>query len=228
MRVLFINNDAQSAVDMCSELDRHYLLDIAHNGEQGTYLSQVNDYAAIVVESDLPDMGNTDVCKITREENEEVPIVVLLDEDNLEEKLESLDCGADAVLTKPVEPLELNAYLRNLIKRSNGGGCGSANVLSVKDLCLDLSTKEVTRSSKRIILTKKEYGILECLMLNKGRVVSQEKILEQVWEMGFETFSNTLTVHIKSLRDKVDKPFEKNLIKTVYGFGYKITSQDKR
>ena len=224
MRVLFINNDAQSAVDMCSELDRYYLLDIAHNGEQGTYLSQVNDYAAIVVESDLPDMENTDICRATREEDEEVPIVVLLEEDDLEEKLETLDCGADAVLTKPVEPRELTAYLRNLIKRNNGNGCAGSNTLMADDLCLDSAKKEVFRGDRKIILTKKEYGILECLMLNKGRVVSQEKILEQVWEMGIETYSNTLTVHIKSLRDKVDKPFEKKLIKTVYGFGYKITA----
>lgn len=222
MRVLYINNDAHSALDMCSELDKHYLLDVAHNGEEGTYLSMVNDYAAIVVESDLPDMENTEVCKVTREEDEEVPIVVLLEQDILEQKLDSLDCGADAVLTKPIEPRELNAYLKNLIKRRCGNGVNGSNILSVHDLNLDLGSKEVFRSGKRIVLTKKEYGILECLMLCRGRVVSKEKLLEQVWDMGFETFSNTLEVHIKSLRDKADRPFEEKLIKTVYGFGYKM------
>ncbi len=220
MRVLFVNNDAESAVDMCSELNKHYLLDVAHNGEEGTYLSQVNDYAAIVVESDLPDMENTQVCKLTREEDEEIPIVVLLDEDKLEDKLDSLNCGADAVLTKPVSGHELTAYLRNLIKRANGANGGSA--LEVEDLKLDQVSKEVSRGGKEIVLTRKEYEILECLMLSKGRVVSKERLLEQVWDYGFETNSNTLEVHIKSLRDKVDRPFENHLIKTVYGFGYKV------
>jgi len=225
MRVLFVNNDAESAVDMCSELNKHYLLDVAHNGEEGTYLSQVNDYAAIVVESDLPDMENTELCRITREEDGEIPIVVLLDEDNLGTKLDSLNCGADAVLTKPVSSEELTAYLRNLIKRASGSNGGSGgSILEVGDLRLDQVSKVVSRGGKDIVLTRKEYEILECLMLSKGRVVSKERLLEQVWEYGFETNSNTLEVHIKSLRDKVDRPFEAPLIKTVYGFGYKICS----
>lgn len=220
MRVLFVNNDAESAVDMCSELNKHYLLDVAHNGEEGTYLSQVNDYAAIVVESDLPDMENTQVCKLTREEDEEIPIVVLMDEDKLEDKLDSLNCGADAVLTKPVSSEELVAYLRNLINRASGTNGNS--VLEIGDLRLDLVRKEVSRGGKEIVLTRKEFEILECLMISKGRVVSKERLLEQVWEYGFETCSNTLEVHIKSLRDKMDRPFEKQFIKTVYGFGYKV------
>ena len=223
MRVLFVNNDAQSAVDMCSELNKHYLLDTAHNGEEGTYLSQVNDYAAIVIESDLSDMENTELCKVAREEDEEIPIVVLLDEDNLECKLDSLDCGADVVLTKPISSDELAAYLRNLIKKANGSN-GNSAVLEIGDLKMDLVSKEVFRREMGIVLTRKEYELLECLMLSKGRVVSKERLLEQAWEHGFETFSNTLEVHIKSLRDKVDRPFEKKLIKTVYGFGYKLTS----
>jgi len=220
MRVLFVNNDAESAVDMCSELNKHYLLDVAHNGEEGTYLSQVNDYAAIVVESDLPDMENTELCKITREEDEEIPIVVLLDEDSLEEKLDSLNCGADAVLTKPISSEELNAYLRNLIKRANG--FNGKSVLEVGGLSLDLVSKEVCRGEDEIKLTRKEYELLECLMLSRGRIVSKEKLLEQVWEYGLETNSNKLEVHIKSLRDKVDRKYEEKLIKTVYGFGYKV------
>ncbi len=220
MRVLFVNNDADSAVDMCSAIDKHYLLDVAHNGEEGVYLSQVNDYAAIVVEADLGDMENTDLCKVTRGEDQETPIIVLLDEDDLEKKLDSLDCGADAVLTKPVQAREIVAYLRSLIKKASG--VKGSNMLSVGNLTLDLSSKEVDRGGQGIELSRKEFGPLECLMLNKGRIVSKERLLEQVWEMGFETFSNTLEVHIKSLRDKVDRPFEKRLIKTVYGFGYKL------
>jgi len=220
MRVLFVNNDAHSAADMCSEIDKHYLLDMAHNGEEGVYLSQVNDYAAIVIEADLGDMENTDLCKVTREEDQETPIIVLLEEADLERKLDSLDCGADAVLTKPVQAIEIMAYLKSLIKRANG--VKGSNVLSVGNLKLDLSSKEVERCGQRVVLSRKEYEILECLMLSKGRIVSKERLLEQVWEMGFETFSNTLEVHIKTLRDKVDRPFEKRLIKTVYGFGYKV------
>ena len=220
MRVLFVNNDAESAVDMCSEVNKHYLLDVAHNQEEGVYLSQVNDYAAIVVEADLGDMENTDLCKVAREDDQEIPIIVLLEEDDLERKLDSLDCGADAVLTKPVQVRELVAYLRSLIKKANG--VKGSNVLSAGELKMDLHAKEVVRGGQRIVLSRKEFELLECLMLSKGRIVSKERLLEQVWEMGFETVSNTLEVHIKNLRDKVDRPYEKKLIKTVYGFGYKL------
>lgn len=220
MRVLFVNNDAESAVDMCSEVNKHYLLDVAHNQEEGVYLSQVNDYAAIVVEADLGDMENTDLCKVAREDDQEIPIIVLLEEDDLERKLDSLDCGADAVLTKPVQVRELVAYLRSLIKKANG--VKGSNVLSAGELKIDLHAKEVVREGQRIVLSRKEFELLECLMLSKGRIVSKERLLEQVWEMGFETVSNTLEVHIKNLRDKVDRPYEKKLIKTVYGFGYKL------
>lgn len=220
MRLLFVNNDAQSVADMCSALDRHYLLDVANNGQEGAYLSQVNDYSAIVVGSDLGDMENTDLCRFTREEDPDTPIIVLLDKDDLQDRLSSLDCGADAVLTKPVDASEVLAYLRNLVKRSNRGN--GSNVLSAADLSLDLSDSQVKRDGADIKLTRKEYEILECLMLNKNRVVSKEKLLGQVWEDGFETFSNKLEVHIKGLRDKVDRPFDQRLIKTVHGFGYKI------
>jgi len=218
--VLFVNNDAQSAADMCSELDRHYLLDVAGSGEEGAYLSQVNDYAAIVVESDLGNMKNTDLCRLTREEDPKTPIIVLLDKDDINERLDTLDCGADAVLTKPVEAREVVAYLRSLIKKAHGKM--GAKILSAGDLSLDQSEKIVKRMGREIRLSRKEYEILECLLLNRGRVVSKERLLEQVWEEGFETFSNKLEVHIKGLRDKVDRPFGSALIKTVHGFGYKL------
>jgi len=218
MRVLYINNDADSAADVCSAMDKHYLLDVAHDGEEGAYLSQVNDYAAIVVESG--DSTQAKLCRSVREEGSQTPILVLLSKDDLPNKLVSLEYGADAVLTKPVDSQEVLAYLRNMIQRACGSG--SSRQVSVGEATLDFKAKEVFRRGQRINLSRKEFAILECLMLNKGRIVSKEKLLEQAWEHGFETLSNTLEVHIKSLRDKIDRPFKKKLIKTVYGFGYKI------
>ncbi len=110
--------------------------------------------------------------------------------------------------------------LLRLIKRASG--VNNKNTLRAGGLKLDLANKEVVRDEQVIKLSRKEYEVLECLMLSKGRVVSKERLLEQVWELGYETQSNTLEVHIKSLRDKADRPFNKKLIRTVYGFGYKI------
>ncbi len=220
MRILLINSEKQSLENIKNEIQEHYIVDVAFNGVEGDYLAQTNDYAAIVIESQLPDINNTELCRKTREYDDKTPILVLLDNLGLDEKIASLDCGADAVLTKPVHPRELMTYLRILIKRANGDA--KRGVLKAADLSLQSNSKKVVRAGKEIVLRRKEYEILEYLLLNKGRILSQEQILENVWEWGLDIRSNTLPVHMKTLRDKIDRPFDKPLIKTVYGFGYKL------
>ena len=220
MRVLLIDSDIESISKMRSEMSNHYVLDVAHNAEEGIYLSQVNDYSAIVIEDTLLDVAGPEVCKQTREYDQETPILMLLDQNDLELKISTLECGADAVLTKPVQSREVKAYIRMLIKRA-AASTGTPS-LSAGDLTLDMRTKKVMRGGKQIQLRKKEYALLEYLLLNKNNVVSKETLLENVWDAGLLTFSNTLEVHIKTLRDKVDKPFKTKLIKTVHGFGYKL------
>lgn len=220
MRVLLIDNDIESLDKLRSGINDHYIVDVANNGEEGSYLSQVNEYSAIVVESNLPDIDNTEFCKQTRTYDDKVPILMLLDEDNLESKLSSLNCGADIVLTKPVSERELRAYLRILINRAQR--VGNKHLLQARNIKLNLRTKEVFRGRNQIVLRRKEYELLRYMLLNKGRVLTKEQILENVWDYGIEVASNTLEVHIKSLRDKIDTPYKTQLIRTVYGFGYKV------
>jgi two-component system OmpR family response regulator len=131
-----------------------------------------------------------------------------------------MDCGADMVLTKPVEVRALRACLRNLIKKDHHKP--GKNTLQVGDLRLNLRTRKVTRSEVEIVLRRKEYEILECLMLNAGNIVSKELLLEHAWDYGLEVMSNTLEVHIRNLRNKIDRPFGTKTIRTVRGFGYKV------
>ncbi len=223
MRILLVDNDIESLQKLRAGIDDHYIVDVANNGEEGAYLSQANEYSAIVLESGLKDITEPDFCKQTREHNKEVPILILQKEADLETRLKTLDCGADAVLAEPVNELELKAYLRVLISRSQK--ISHDEILRVGDLSLNTKTKEASRQKTKISLRRKEYDILYCLMLNKNNVISKEQLLENAWDYGIETFSNTLEVNMKNLRDKIDKPFKKKLIKTVYGFGYKFCAE---
>jgi two-component system OmpR family response regulator len=125
------------------------------------------------------------------------------------------------ILTKPIDPKELRAYLRILTARSYKRP--RKNSLQVGELKLNVKTKMVTHKEHELDLRRKEYEILEYLMINKGNIVSKANLLEQIWEEGICVMSNTLEVHMKNLRDKVDRPFGSKLIKTVRGFGYKIS-----
>ena len=180
MRILLIDNDIESLDKLRAGVNDHYIVDVANNGEEGSYLSQTNDYSAIVVEDNLPDIENSDFCKQTRTYDDETPILILLDEDNLETKLGSLNCGADVVLTKPVSKRELRAYLRILINRSQNNG--SKNILKAQRLELDLRTKEVKYAGEIIPLRRKEFDLLQYFMTNPGRVLTKEQILENVWD----------------------------------------------
>jgi DNA-binding response OmpR family regulator len=221
MRVLLIDGDIHSANDLKREIEEHYLVDVAFDGGEGDYMAQVNDYAAIVIESNIPDMPQSELCRKARANKVSSPILMLQDEKNPEQRVNSLDCGADIVLTKPIEKRELKAFLRNMINRDHK--VGGENVIRAQDLELHFKHREVFRKKQKINLRRKEYEILEYLLLNQGRVVSKEKLLEHVWEYGLAAASNTLEVHIKNLRDKIDRPFDKPLIKTIRGFGYKIS-----
>lgn len=220
MRILLIEEDRDSAESIRDEFEKHYIVDVAYTGVDGTYLSQTNEYDAIVVDVALSDINGIEVCKRTRAASVYTPILVLSDDNSVDYKILSLDSGADDYLTKPLCHPELLAKVRALIRR--GTKYVITNQFCVGDLTLDVTDKAVKRSGFEIELRRKEFDLLEYLIQNKGRILSKEKILEHVWEKGMEMASNTLEVHIKFLRDKIDKPFSKKLIKTVHNFGYKI------
>jgi two-component system copper resistance phosphate regulon response regulator CusR len=143
---------------------------------------------------------------------------------SVDDKLTGFESGADDYLVKPFEFRELMARLRALTKRGSEAGM-QANVLKVADLELDLNEKVARRGDKRIELTAKEFGLLDYLMRNRGRVVSRVDIAEKVWDIHFDTGTNVIDVYVNFLRKKIDKDFPQKLIHTVIGMGYMLKEE---
>lgn len=219
MRILLIEDEQEVAQSIKERLRQRYIIDAAYNGRTGTHLAQVCDYDLILLDLRLPDMDGLDVCRNIRAEKVHTPILVLTGEANIRDKVANLDAGADDYLTKPFDFNELLARIRALLRRSNEL---RSEQLVAGDLKLDIIRRTVTRNDAPIFLRRKEFDLLEYLVRNKGKVVSRDRILEHVWDDTFDSFTNVVDVHIKYLRDRIDKPFSKPLIKTIHGVGYKV------
>ena len=222
MRVLIIEDDRDVLDNILHEVENEFIVDVAYNGCDGAYYAQVNDYDAIVVDTVLEDMPGPEVCKVTREANVTTPILVLSESTStaMSARLASLNAGADAYVNKPVDPVELCAQIRALVRRRQG--TVDPNTLKWKGLYFDFKKRTVAYESEKVFLRRKEFDLLEYLILHKGTYVSREQILEHAWKLGMYVFSNTVEVHIKSLRDKFKKYYGPDFIKTRRGFGYII------
>lgn len=177
------------------------------------------DYDALILDLGLPDIPGEKICMDLRERNVHTPILVLTGEDGLDSKVRLLDCGADDYLTKPFEAAELLARIKALVRRHTPNS--STSRLKIGDLIIDPKRRRVERAGIHIPLRRKEFDILEYLARNSGTIVTPAMILEHVWnDYGKDAWSNTVRVHIKHLRDKVDRPFDTQLIKTARGVGY--------
>lgn len=193
---------------------------ISLSGEDGIYKSEVGTYDVIILDWMLPDISGIEVCKKIREKDNKTPVIMLTAKSQLEDKIQGLDTGADDYLTKPFAMEELIARVKALIRRKSGETVSP--ILSVADLTLNTNTHEVKRANKIILLAPREYTLLEYLMLQKGKTVNREALLHHVWGEDIDPFSNTVDVHIRYLRKKVDEKFSKKLIKTIKNTGYAI------
>ena len=220
MKILIIEDDKQTAQMIKNEMKGNYAVDLAYTGESGEYLSETNDYDTIVIDLRLPDIDGITVCKRIREAGIKTPILILTGSIEVKNKIAALDSGADDYLTKPFSFAELMARIRALMRRSPQ--TLNSNVLSLDGLTLDVSKNRVERNGKEVYLRRKEFSLLEYLMRNPGLVLTRNMILGHVWEEGIDQLTNSIDVHIKFLRDKIDIPFGTSLIKTVYGLGYKL------
>jgi two-component system OmpR family response regulator len=220
MRILLVEDDKELLDDVLTEVEKDYVVDVAYSGVEGTYLSQINDYDVMVFDAELPDMDGVEICRVTRSANIKTPIILLHDSCELSNKVMSLDAGADVNLQKPINIPEVKAQVRALTRRnsSNSGSC----ILKVGKLEVDCRQKLVLVKGRIVHLRRKEFDLLEYLVINRKRIVPKEEILEHVWEKGIYIFSNTVEVHIKSLRERFRRLAGKNIIRTVRGFGYRI------
>jgi heavy metal response regulator len=225
MRILIIEDDKKIAGFIKKGLtEEHYAVDVFYDGEEGAYWAQVNEYDLIILDIMLPKKDGIEVCRELRNKNIIAPIIMLTVKDALEDKIKGLDEGADDYLTKPFSFEELLARIRALLRRTQKY---KTRTLKVADLELDPVTRKVTRAGKKITLTGKEYALLEYLMRNKGRILTETMIIEHVWDMNFDPLTNVVNVYIHHLRQKIDKDFDKKLIHTIRGAGYVMKEDDE-
>jgi len=219
MKILIVEDNVKLAgyIKMAFE-NKSYVVDIAYDGEIGEKKAFYNEYDLIILDIMLPKKDGVSICKNLRKNEIDTPVIMLTAKGELEDKVESLDSGADDYLVKPFEMEELFARVRALIRRPKPK---KWEIYNYKDIKIDPVAHRVGLAGKVILLTLKEYSILEYLVLNKGRVITRAEILEHCWNNDYDSFSNIVDVYIKRLRKKLNDKDEK-YIKTIRGVGYQL------
>ena len=220
MRLLLIEDDRKAARLLAKGLQEEgFVVDVAPTGEDGEEKAAVNEYDLIVLDWVLPGKDGLAVCRALRAGATSTPILMLTARDSVADRVSGLSTGADDYLTKPFAFAELLARIRALLRRSR---VAQPAVLRVADLTLDPATRRVTRGDGPVILTPREYAILEALMRNAGEVVSRTRLTERVWDDATEVLDNLLDVHVSHLRNKIDHGASVPLIHTIRGVGYRL------
>jgi len=220
MRVLIIEDEEDIASFIKKGLEaENFVVDVALEGEKGRFLALTNEYDLVILDIKLPDIDGIEVCRKIREKKKTVPVIMLTVKTDVKSKVEALNIGADDYLTKPFAFEELLARIRALLRREK---TTIGDTLKVADLFLDTKSHSVKRAGRLIDLSKKEFVLLEYFMRNPGTVLTRSMILEHVWDMNADPFTNTVDVHVRLLRKKIDEGHRRKFIRTVHGYGYKL------
>lgn len=221
MRVLIIENEHKIAQALKKALKQeNYAVDVSYDGDEGYAMITTEPYDVAIIDRVLPGKyDGVDIVKAIREVNIHTPVLMLTCKASVKEKIAGLDAGADDYLVKPFALQELLARVRALLRRPAET---QQTILTAGDLSLNTATFEVTRGGKNIELTSKEFALLEFLLRNQGRPSDKDQIIAHVWDYDADVLPNTVEVYIRYLRQKVDIPFNKQLLHTIRGFGYKI------
>ena len=220
MKLLLVEDNPRLAERISYHLRSLYTVDIVENGTDALEKAAYIQYGVILLDLGLPDMTGLDVCEKIREMNIQSPILVLTGNSDVEDRVKLLNAGADDYVTKPFNTDELRARIGAVGRRQVGRQLRA--LIEYRDLVMDIDMHKVSRSGKNIVLRRKEFDILEYLITNKGRIMTRTMIMDHVWSTHTNSWTTTIDVHIKHLRDKVDRPFETAYIKTAYGLGYKV------
>lgn len=221
MNILMIEDEPKVAAFIKKGLEEQLnTVTVAYDGSMGCKMALENDYELIILDVILPYINGMEVCKQIRQLKKEVPILMLSALNTVNDKVQGLENGADDYLTKPFHFAELLARIKALGRRRDQVLPGT--VFRIHDLEMDCYKKTVSRQGRNIILSAKEFTLLEVLMANKERVLSRVYIAEAVWGISFNRGTNLIDVYINYLRAKIDKGFDKPLIHTVIGMGYVI------
>src|SRR6266508_4082927 len=224
MRILVVEDEKRIADFLCRGLQgAGYAVDAAPSGAAALEFSHSADYDLVVLDLGLPDMDGMQVLEKMRSRTAGPPVLILSARGAVDDRVKGLEQGADDYLVKPFAFVELLARVRALLRR----GQPAPEKLQVGDLTLDCIRRKVTRSNEIIELAPKEFGILEYMIRNKGRLLSRTMIVEHVWDMDYEGLTNIVDVYIRHLRSKIDDRFPNKLIQTVRGIGYMIEAPEK-
>jgi two-component system OmpR family response regulator len=220
VRVLVVEDDARMAAAVRRALGWDGVVaDVAVDGEQGLRMALADAYDVLVLDVVLPGMDGFETCRQLRADGVWAPILMLTARDAVGDRVRGLDDGADDYLTKPFSLAELLARLRALARRAP---VERPPVLEVGDLRLDPASHRVWRGGDEIVLSRREFALLETFMRRPGAVLSQAQLFEAAWDLGYGQRSNVVEVYVRCLRDKVDRPFGLRSLETVRGVGYRL------
>ena len=223
MRILLVEDEHKIARALKKALEQEkYAVDVAYDGDEGHAMATTEPYDAAIIDRMLPGgHDGLDIVSAMRDQKIHTPVLLLTALGSVKDRTDGLDSGADDYLIKPFALEELLARVRALLRRPKEQ---QSTLLSAGDLTLNTVTFEVTRADTPLQLTSKEFALLEYLLRYQGRPLPKETIIAHVWDYDADILPNTVEVYIKYLRAKVDQPFDKPLIHTVRGFGYKLQS----
>ncbi|MBS1783479.1 MAG: response regulator transcription factor [Bacteroidetes bacterium] len=221
--ILLVEDEKKLANTIQTGLNEHdYNVTLAYNGKEGKDLFLTNKFDLAILDINLPFLNGYELCKIIRERNKVMPIMLLTALNFTENKVEGFELGADDYISKPFDFKELLVRIKALLRRAEIGKPSSDEipVLKIANLELDLNRKEARRDDQKITLTAKEFQLLEYFLRNQDKVVSREEISKAVWETDFDPQTNVIDVYVNFLRKKIDKNFTPKLIHTHVGMGY--------
>ena len=222
VRILVVEDDPKLAGLLRRGLtERGNATDVIARGEDALWMARAHPYDAIVLDVMLPGIDGFETCAALRAADVWSPVLMLTARDAVEDRVSGLDAGADDYLVKPFSFVELLARLRALGRRGTGE---RPTVLEVGDLRLDPATRRVWRGGTELELSSKEFALLELFMRKPDQVLSRLELLEYAWDIGYENRSNVITVYVRYLREKIDRPFGRRSLETVQGAGYRLRS----
>lgn len=220
MKILIVEDDSSIRNVLRMSLEAAcFTVDTAEDGEIGSQMARIYDYDLVILDNVMPKKLGKQVCKEIREAGKTMPVLLLSMRSEVLEKISLLDCGADDYMTKPFSFEELLARIRALTRRPK---VLADKILKIGNIELNKDKNILTRSGTEIELTRKEFSLMEYLMSNKEKVLTKGQILENVWDINADLFSNTVESHIVNLRKKIGDT-RKKIIKNIPGRGYKIT-----
>jgi DNA-binding response OmpR family regulator len=225
MKILLVEDQAKIAKYIKQGLEaKSYVVDLAQDGQTGCDLACAEKYDLIILDRMLPKLSGLELCRELREYDQQTPILMLTAKTDVEDRVEGLQAGADDYLGKPFAFAELLARIQALTRRQDKP---VAEVIKIDNLIIDTTNYTAARAGQELELSPKEYALLDFLARNKGQTVSALQLVERVWSYESDVLANTAQVYLGYLRKKIDKDFpdEKPLIKTVRGFGYKLTDE---